>query len=452
MTNSESISNNDNSNSDFEATSGPNDNVILSASLSRDIAESEPCDPENRVSNTISDHLLGPLAASRKLTGHNTHGKTGPLDIAELATLRDDARVRDRSVSPLNGTHPFGDSRAKGGYKSCSDGQGGPQGLRRDESRSLAESAEDSDPEKIAFWIPQCTSDGRLYYFNTFTGNSQMKPPLQPPTLALVQDPVDNADHVEHGVTSRSFDFRVLENPLKMSPQSPTNYWHDSGAELSPQTAPTLSDQFSENSSTRATFPERPLRSQPPHVENSERELMILDLKDRVDDWKGQSIHTFGDLLLQDVILVSAPQNLVRTYHAYLFERIFLCFTVKTQSRTSSMQSDGDERFQHLRLKGRVFMKSITHLTSASTKGQSTIQVFFRNDSESEVFKMYFDDPYNMAVWLFYFDQQRLALKSSKSQNSPQSPKISQSPNFPNSRSLRRSRWGVVVPRVHGAQ
>jgi son of sevenless-like protein len=36
--------------------------------------------------------------------------------------------------------------------------------------------------EEAAFWIPQATPDGRLYYFNTLTGVSTMELPLETPT------------------------------------------------------------------------------------------------------------------------------------------------------------------------------------------------------------------------------------------------------------------------------
>jgi son of sevenless-like protein len=37
--------------------------------------------------------------------------------------------------------------------------------------------------EEAAFWIPQATADGRLFYFNTLTGVSTMELPLESPSL-----------------------------------------------------------------------------------------------------------------------------------------------------------------------------------------------------------------------------------------------------------------------------
>lgn len=44
------------------------------------------------------------------------------------------------------------------------------------------EGAESNEQEEAAFWIPQATPDGRLFYFNTLTGVSTMELPLETPT------------------------------------------------------------------------------------------------------------------------------------------------------------------------------------------------------------------------------------------------------------------------------
>jgi son of sevenless-like protein len=55
-----------------------------------------------------------------------------------------------------------------------------------EESVASERSREPVDParqqEEAAFWIPQATPDGRLYYFNTLTGVSTMELPLETPT------------------------------------------------------------------------------------------------------------------------------------------------------------------------------------------------------------------------------------------------------------------------------
>ena len=48
--------------------------------------------------------------------------------------------------------------------------------------------------EEAAFWIPQATPDGRLFYFNTLTGESTMELPLEAPTSENETGPRDRTN------------------------------------------------------------------------------------------------------------------------------------------------------------------------------------------------------------------------------------------------------------------
>ncbi|CAK3797904.1 Cell division control 25 [Lecanosticta acicola] len=48
--------------------------------------------------------------------------------------------------------------------------------------------------EEAAFWIPQATPDGRLFYFNTLTGESTMELPLEAPTSVNETGPRDRTN------------------------------------------------------------------------------------------------------------------------------------------------------------------------------------------------------------------------------------------------------------------
>jgi son of sevenless-like protein len=47
------------------------------------------------------------------------------------------------------------------------------------------------DKARADFWIPQATSDGRLYYYNTMTGESSMELPLESPSSSTENGPRD---------------------------------------------------------------------------------------------------------------------------------------------------------------------------------------------------------------------------------------------------------------------
>ena len=53
------------------------------------------------------------------------------------------------------------------------------------------EGTEKTDLEEAAFWVPQATPDGRLFYFNTQTGVSTMELPLETPTSTTETGPPD---------------------------------------------------------------------------------------------------------------------------------------------------------------------------------------------------------------------------------------------------------------------
>ncbi|GAB7358165.1 hypothetical protein MBLNU230_g0319t2 [Neophaeotheca triangularis] len=57
-----------------------------------------------------------------------------------------------------------------------------------------SDGAATSTQEEAAFWIPQATPDGRLYYFNTLTYESTMELPLEAPTSANETGPLDRTN------------------------------------------------------------------------------------------------------------------------------------------------------------------------------------------------------------------------------------------------------------------
>lgn len=101
--------------------------------------------------------------------------------------------------------HPhYGDVGAESGadddyyyYDDARDGAGyDSDGSQRDELPILPiEGARRSnEPEEAAFWIPQATADGRLFYYNTLTGYSTMELPLETPTSANETGPRDRTN------------------------------------------------------------------------------------------------------------------------------------------------------------------------------------------------------------------------------------------------------------------
>ncbi len=66
--------------------------------------------------------------------------------------------------------------------------------LRDEDSRLPIEGTGSGDQEEAAYWIPQATPDGRLFYFNTLTGVSTMELPLETPTSMNETGPQDRTN------------------------------------------------------------------------------------------------------------------------------------------------------------------------------------------------------------------------------------------------------------------
>ena len=74
------------------------------------------------------------------------------------------------------------------------DSEGAQIGSGNNRNRTLdvvTDDPIDQDAEEAAFWIPQATQDGRLFYFNTRTGQSTMELPLETPTSTNETGPRD---------------------------------------------------------------------------------------------------------------------------------------------------------------------------------------------------------------------------------------------------------------------
>lgn len=103
----------------------------------------------------------------------------------------------------------------------------------------------------------------------------------------------------------------------------------------------------------------------------------VQNLASRVDDWKGHHVSQFGELLLDDIFIVTKSE-VDREYHVFLFERIILCCKEDTSvassrkgSKSNSIlkkpQANGPatsggskKKMTPLLLKGRIYLNNVT--------------------------------------------------------------------------------------------
>ena len=90
--------------------------------------------------------------------------------------------------------HEADDMSAGSGTEDEYDDEHDEDGISDSETSMLPIEGANNDQEEAAFWIPQATPDGRLFYFNTLTGVSTMELPLENPTSANETGPRDRTN------------------------------------------------------------------------------------------------------------------------------------------------------------------------------------------------------------------------------------------------------------------
>ena len=157
----------------------------------------------------------------------------------------------------------------------------------------------------------------------------------------------------------------------------------------------------------------------------------VKDLEARVEDWKGHSLRSFGNLLLSDVFLVSKGES-EREFQVYLFEKILLCCKDTGAASNTNQLSSGSSRGRSkshallkqrqnsfsgsaakkearspLQLKGRIFMNNIVGINAAGRAGgfpdhpvgTYALQVWWRGESEVESFSLKCKNDEQLRLW-----------------------------------------------------
>ncbi|EOD48373.1 putative cell division control protein cdc25 protein [Neofusicoccum parvum UCRNP2] len=108
---------------------------------------------------------------------------------AVVSPPKDDGRDAESSADEGDGSGTVDGSQDLGSYSEASDtdDDGG-------QTQLPLEGTEPDKEEEAAFWIPQATPDGRLFYFNTLTGVSTMELPLETPSSLSENGPRDRTN------------------------------------------------------------------------------------------------------------------------------------------------------------------------------------------------------------------------------------------------------------------
>jgi cell division control protein 24 len=133
----------------------------------------------------------------------------------------------------------------------------------------------------------------------------------------------------------------------------------------------------------------------------AENDATVKSLSNRIEDWKGHHLSNFGELLLDDIFVVTKSE-VDREYHVFLFEKIILCCKEAMQpppggrrgaknnsilkkqpnGTGSAIGGSGPSRKKTtpLLLKGRIFLNNVTKAVPTSPRtsvGKHDCPLFF---------------------------------------------------------------------------
>ena len=121
------------------------------------------------------------------------HGVRGwfPSNYCAVVTEPNDATIRP-SHGPVNSNEALSEPATEEDFESY-EGELDVNGNSRHNAPypDSADETEQETQEEAAFWIPQATPGGQLFYFNTLTGVSTMELPLETPSSANETGPRD---------------------------------------------------------------------------------------------------------------------------------------------------------------------------------------------------------------------------------------------------------------------
>ncbi|KAF2842080.1 hypothetical protein M501DRAFT_1022208 [Patellaria atrata CBS 101060] len=158
--------------------------------------------------------------------------------------------------------------------------------------------------------------------------------------------------------------------------------------------------------------PESVLQSTNAMIDREERNEAVIELRERVEDWKGHKIEGFGDLLLFGTFTVLkgeavTSKNEEREYKIYLFEMILLCCKEINPNKQKAKIVRDKRGKPKLQLKGRIFMQNVTEAIQISKVGSYTCQIFWKGDPGIENFIIRFTTEDAMRKWATQIDTQR---------------------------------------------
>lgn len=121
---------------------------------------------------------------------------------------------------------------------------------------------------------------------------------------------------------------------------------------------------------------------------------LVSELEERVEDWKGYAIDTFGELFLNGKFVMSTG-DVKRELSIYLFENILICckdVSEKDRRRNQKHKTNG------LQLKGRIFLFSIHSVVDTSRDNNFSLTIYWK-DVMTENFTLMCNNEEQLKTW-----------------------------------------------------
>lgn len=144
--------------------------------------------------------------------------------------------------------------------------------------------------------------------------------------------------------------------------------------------------------------------------DNSSFNTITEDLRNRIIDWKGHPLSDLGPLQMYDLLSVRRD-SLVREFYVYLFKEALIC-VVEEKKRSlgrllsnasgltdagSTMGGASNQAKGVLRLKGRIYVRHIKHVTASSAAGEMSLTIDMEDDLAS--FILIYKERSSMEAW-----------------------------------------------------
>lgn len=206
-------------------------------------------------------------------------------------------------------------------------------------------------------------------------------------------------------------DSRMSSTSVSPRPDSPPQYATPSNVQRSRSTQ-VLSPPYTTSSLQEQTqnFVDSYRDDHTTHSEDSPFHAITEDLRARIIDWKGHPISGLGPLQMYDLLSVRRDA-IVREFFVYLFKEAIICVVEEKKRGLGRLLSNagvgdtaslnGGNAAQQkgvLRLKGRIYIRHIKHVTDTSVTGEMSLTIDME-DERLDSFILIFRERSSLETW-----------------------------------------------------